>query len=263
MGPFASHVREINNALEYDLDEVFQRSVCPDPPSLPTAQPAEVIYPVRDLSDEWSSETMVPADIGPSHANSTDAPDPAAESRYRHPAVPRVTRSSSQAAHHSAAICADRPPAQALASSSVDHGTSFTSRRFLERAQGARIEVYGPQEPLCYPSFVQRLDEDVNSYLKYDEGEHGCLNLADEQWHYCLSGSLAYPRVSSDTTLVLPIMLSKFANNPFMRHKAQLYLHFVMCNAYDDEEADFKRTVTTVPLDEVPDNVNIIASYTL
>lgn len=181
VGSFASHVGESNDALEEDISEVLYRPVGAEPHSLPAAQPADAIHPVRDLSYVGLSGTMVPADICPSQIDTADTPRPAAVSLSRHPFVPQVTRSVSQEAHRSPAPSDDRFPSQALPSSSVDHGARCTSGPFVQPAQGARIDVYWPQEQRFYPGSVQRLDEDGNSYLKYDDGDHVWFNLADEQ----------------------------------------------------------------------------------
>lgn len=71
------------------------------------------------------------------------------------------------------------------------------------------------------------------------------------------------PRVSSDTSSVVALLLSKFGNKPFMKDEEQVYLLFVLHNAYDNVEYDFKRTVNSTPLNEVPDAANIIASHTI
>lgn len=87
--------------------------VGPDSISLPDSITASVLYSVRDLSSEGSSATMVPAGIGPSSADTADAPLTAALSRPRHPFVPPVSQSVSQGVQRSAAPYTDHCPAQA------------------------------------------------------------------------------------------------------------------------------------------------------
>lgn len=117
---YASHVRDSNDALDDAMSQVLYQTVGAYSHSVPALSPERFLLPVPDLSCEGLSDTMVRAGIGTPYADTAYVLYTAAVSRPRHPVEPPVTRSVSQAARRSGAPSADRPPAQALDSSSVD-----------------------------------------------------------------------------------------------------------------------------------------------
>lgn len=62
---------------------------------------------------------------------------------------------------------------------------------------------------------------------------------------------------------MLAPMLQFFGNRSFMRHEAQGFPEDVIYNAFDKDEHVCKRTVQQVPLADVLDRANILASHTI
>lgn len=91
------------------------------------------------------------------------------------------------------------------------------------------------------------------------------LNLAIEKWRLCSATALIAPPpdVSSNLQLALSAMLQHFENCSFMRHEAQEFLSYSICNAYYSEKAVFKRTCRMVLLKDAPRHANFILSHVL
>lgn len=132
---------------------------------------------------------------------------------------------------------------------------------------GDGIEVFWPLHNSFYPGVVAEKQNNIHTVV-YDDGGIETLYFANETWRYA-SGAMLMSMIASSIRLesnapdVLASMLQYFGNKPFLRHEAQSFPDYVLLNAYSAEETEFRRTVRAIPLAEVPNNADIIASHTV
>lgn len=134
-------------------------------------------------------------------------------------------------------------------------------------AVGDKVEVFWPQDHQYYHGFVAE-EQDGMKTVVYDDGGIESLNFENETWRFASSANIRSIVASSltlltDTTDTLAAMFSHFGNKPFLKFQAQAFPEYVLSNAYNAEELDFKRTVKPVSLAEIPAKANIIASHTI
>lgn len=134
---------------------------------------------------------------------------------------------------------------------------------------GERIEVFWPLYNSFYPGTVSSITGGKHS-IDYDDGDTECVDMAnDEVWRFCnehstvqaATGSIVEIQSSEQADLV--IMLDHFGNKPFLGHMAQGFPSYLLQNAFEAEQLEFKNTVRVVARDDVPSDANIISSHVI
>lgn len=131
---------------------------------------------------------------------------------------------------------------------------------------GDRLEVFWPLDDSYYPGTVTEITDDGCHVVDYDDGNSEKLNLSVENWRSSsiLSASYSgFPSLQSDSFEVLQAMLETIGQKPIMLHHAQGFPQYVVLNAFQAEEKEFKKYVKCIPVSDVPPDANIISSYTV
>lgn len=135
-------------------------------------------------------------------------------------------------------------------------------------AVGDSIKVFWPLDNQYYNGTVANISDNNVFTISYDDGEVEELpDMSKENWRFSSSAMLhamsATNLVVSNEGEILNQLLEYFGNKPFLRYRAQGFPTFPLLNAYNSGEEDFKKTVKTVPIDEVPKDANVISSHVI
>lgn len=131
---------------------------------------------------------------------------------------------------------------------------------------GDRIEILWPLDNCFYPGVVSSVENNVH-HINYEDGDAESLKLEDEEWRFgaTLSSSSVFTGHSliSNEQHVLSLMLETLGNKSFMRHHAQGFQQAVLYKAYQEQELEFVKRVSRIPISEVPESANVISSHTI
>lgn len=131
---------------------------------------------------------------------------------------------------------------------------------------GDHIVVLWPEDNLYYPGVITSINDIGQHVTNYDDGDREELNMCNETWRSdstLNANATSLPSLKSNVQGVLKDILDTLGNKPFMRHHAQSFPQYVLYNAYEAEESEFKKQVECVSIADVPPDANIIASHTI
>lgn len=137
----------------------------------------------------------------------------------------------------------------------------------IKPSSGDRIKFNWPLDNKCYPRVIAE-KQDGNQIVAYDDGGIGITVFPDETWQFASSANLLSIStfsisLESNIPQVLASIYDFFWNRPYLRYHTQTLQGYVLFSACLIAEDDFKRTVMSISLAEVPADANIIASYTI
>lgn len=129
------------------------------------------------------------------------------------------------------------------------------------------VDVYWPLDNAYYPYMIAE-EQDNHKTVVYHDGWIETLDFTNETWRCAYSATIYAISASSlmlcrKSNQVLDTIFGHYGNKQFLRHHTQGFPQFILENAYDVEENDFKLTINTVPLCDIPESATIISGHVI